>query len=192
MNPQLPQTSELPQTGPAREHLRLARHHLDLASDLLNRPDPEFRAAAVHVTTSYQRALAALTTWNRVRLPEGADVRELGRPAVRFASVLRTPVGRALAAEPVLRAVGTKERLDVHDREVVETGWYTARNLYRAVAGELPACVRAGHAALLPTATAEPRAASRRSESGSTRYTRQEREPASAERAAPAPLAARL
>ena len=39
------------------------------------------------------------------------------------------------------RVVGHPSRraaqASVHDREDVETGWYTARNLYRAVAGSL-------------------------------------------------------
>lgn len=195
MNPQpdLSPTSELPQTGPAREHLRQARYHLDLARGLLDRSTPEHRAAAGHVAMCYQRALSAVTTWNRVHLSEGADVRELGHHAVHFASILRTPVGRALAVLPELRTVGSKEALDVHDREGVETGWYTARNLYRTVVGELPACVRAGHAAPAPAAMpTEPRTAGRRSDAGTPTSTRQERGPAPADRIAPAALTASL
>lgn len=188
-------TPELSQTAPAREHLRQARYHLGLARDLLDRPTPEYRAAAAHIATSYQRALSAITTWHGDPGPEGADVRELGRRAINFANVLRTPLRQALAVLPTLRSVGAKERLSVHDREGVETAWYTARNLYRAVAGELPAGVRAGHAAPAEAsaeAPAEPRATSRRSETGSARHDQQGRRPASADRAAPAPLAASL
>ncbi|HLT47274.1 MAG TPA: hypothetical protein VK002_08610 [Rubricoccaceae bacterium] len=133
---------DLSQAEATREHLRHARRHLDLARDLLRRQEPDFRAAAAHVEACYLAALRALTTWHRVPLPEDADVRALGERAAQFANVLRTFVRRALAVLPVLRAVGGKERLGVHDREGVEAGWYTARNLLLAVAGELPAGVR--------------------------------------------------
>lgn len=167
--PDLSPTSELPQTGPAREHLRQARYHLDVARGLLDRSTPEYRAAAGHIAVCYQRALSAVTTWNRVRLSEEADVRELGRHAVHSASILRTPVGRALAILPRLRTIGSQEVLDVHDREGVVTGWYTARNLYRTAAGELPACVRRGHAAAAPAVVSTaPRATGRRSDVGMT------------------------
>ena len=132
-HPELPRTPELSQTGPTQEHLRQARYHLDLAHGLLRRSTPEYRAAAAHVATSYQRALSAITTWHSDPVPEGADVRELGRRAINFSNVLRTPLRQALAVLPTLRAVGAKERLGVHDREGVETAWYTARNLYRTV-----------------------------------------------------------
>lgn len=193
LQPDLSPTSELPQTGPTREHLRQARYHLDLTRELLDHSVPEYRAAAGHIAMCYQRALSAVTTWNRVRLSEGADVRELGHHAAHFASILRTPVGRALAILPRLRTVGSKEMLDVHDQEGVETGWYTARNLYRTVVGELPACVRAGHAAPAPAAVPpEPRTAGRRSDAGTATYNRQERVPTPAERASPAALTASL
>lgn len=195
MNPQpdLSSTSELPQTGPAREHLRQARYHLDLARGLLASPSPEYQAAAGHIAMCYQRALSAVTTWNGVRLPEGADLRELGHHAVPFASILRTPVDRALAVLPMLRTVGSKEALDVHDREGVATGWYTARNLYLTVVGAVPPCVRTGHTAHDGAAVlAQPRAAGRRSDAGSTTSARQERAPTLPERAAPAALAASL
>lgn len=190
MKPSLPFTIELPQTGPTREHLRQAQHHLDLARELLDRAAPEYRAAAAHVVMCYQRALSALTTWNRTRLPEGAGVRELAPPAIHSASILRTPVGRALAVLPTLRTVGGKKRLDVHDREDVEASWYTARNLYRSVAGELPACVRSAPAApfVVPT---ESRPAGRRREVGIADPDQQARKPASTERSAPVPLATR-
>jgi hypothetical protein len=85
-----------------------------------------------------------------VPLPEDADVRALGERAMQFASILRTFVHRALAVLPTLRAIGGKGRPGVHDREGVEAGWYTARNLYHAVVGELPAGVRAEAEAAAP------------------------------------------
>ena len=192
-HPELPRTPELSQTGPTQEHLRQARYHLDLAHGLLRRSTPEYRAAAAHVATSYQRALSAITTWHSDPVPEGADVRELGRRAINFSNVLRTPLRQALAVLPTLRAVGAKERLGVHDREGVETAWYTARNLYRTVVGALPASVRAGSTDAVPSGIpAEVRASSRRGEGGSTRSARQKREPSAAERSTPAPLAASL
>jgi hypothetical protein len=147
---------DLAQADPTRVHLRQARRHLDLARDLLRRPEPDRRAAAAHVDACYRNALRALTTWHRVPLPEDADVRELGERAAQFSNVLRTFVSRALAVLPVLRAVGDKERLGVHEREGVEAGWYTARNLLDAVAGELPTGVReaAGSGAAGGTAAA--------------------------------------
>lgn len=140
----MPSSPELAQNGPTREHLRRAHHHLDLARDLLDRLDPEFRAAAVHIVESFREALAAVNAWHCVRLPAEADVREHASHAVGFASILRTPANRALADLATLRAVGTKERLSVHDREAVETAWYTARNLYRTASGEVPADARTG------------------------------------------------
>lgn len=137
----MPQSIVLPQAEPARECVRRARHHLGLACDLLDRPEPEFRGAAAHIEGSYREALAALATWHSVTLPEAADVREVAGYAVHFASILRTPARRALAALPVLRGVVGKGALSVHDREIVESAWYTARNLLRTVEGELPAAV---------------------------------------------------
>lgn len=147
MNP-LP---DLPQSDAVRMHLRQARSHLDLARDLLTRPDPELRAAAVHIERCYYDALAAVTTWHRVSLPTTADVREHARHAVHLASILRTPAHRALVALPTLRTAGVKARLDVHDREQIETGWYTARNLYHTVLGELPAPVSGERADVVET-----------------------------------------
>lgn len=159
---------ELPQAEATREHLQQARYHLDLARELLDRPTPEYRAAAVHVVACYQRALTAITTWNSLRLPEGTDVPELGRRAAHYSAPLQTSVNRVIESLPILRAVGAKAKLGVNDREGIETGWYTARNLYRIVAGELPASVRAGRDALSAPGT-ERRVAGRRNEAASAR-----------------------
>lgn len=174
-------TNQLPQSAATHEHLQEARYHLDLARELLDRPTPEYRAAAAHIAACYQRALTAVTTWNSLHLPEETDVPELGRHAARYSAPLQTSVNRVIESLPILRAVGAKATLDVHDREGIETGWYTARNLYRTVAGELPAGVRAGREAR-PAPGPEPRAAGRRDEA--IRPDREERIPASAEHAA--------
>lgn len=123
--------------------LRRADHHLGLAGDLLSRPLPEYRAAAVHVNATVREALAALVAWNGPGVLPAEDLAALSRRAVAFASILRTPVSRALASRPELRRVGSAATLTVHDREAVETAWFTARNLYHTVRRELPSTIRA-------------------------------------------------
>ena len=132
----------LSQTAATRAHLQQAHRSLELARDLLRRREPDYRAAAAAVEASFRASLFALTTWHGATLPEEPDVRALGERAVQFASILRTFISRALSLLPTLRAAGGKGRLGVHDREGVAAGWYTARNLYQAVARELPKGVR--------------------------------------------------
>ena len=90
-------------------------------------------------------ALRALLAWSATPADaespceHGADLRALADRAGNLNNVVRTPAHRALLLAERAPAIGRATRLNVADREDVETGWYTARNVVRTVAAELRA-----------------------------------------------------
>lgn len=135
----------------AEDHLQQAERHLAAVP-------PDYAAALADVLAVFRLSLRAYLAWNGSAEVNGeADLRALAVRAGHLANILKTPAHRAVllaehagALEQALRRGG---RPSVADREDVETGWYTARNLYLTVLGEVPAPLRP---AARPPAPARP------------------------------------
>ena len=135
--------SESPRAERAYALLHEANGHLSQARTLLAAMPPNYAAALDDELAVFRTSLRAYLAWNRsVAAYEDADLRSLAVRAVHLASILKTPAHRALLlaerAPAIERASRRDDRLNVADREDVQTGWYTARNLYQTVCGELP------------------------------------------------------
>lgn len=120
----------------ADDHLRQARTRLVAVP-------PDYTGALAEELVVFRTSLRAFLAWNgSADVHEDADLRALAVRAVSLASILETPAHRALLlaerAPTIEQAIPRSDRPSVADREDVETGWYTARNLYRTVCGELP------------------------------------------------------
>lgn len=121
----------------ARALLHEAEAHLERARTALD-ASPREEGAALEATLDVFRAslLAFLTEHGAAPTPD-ASLDVLAEWAVRCNSVLKTAVRRALHLAHRAPAIRRAARPSVHDREDVETGWYTARNLYETVAARL-------------------------------------------------------
>lgn len=130
----------MPTSSPsdARARLGEAEAHLGRAKDHLEASPPDYARALGEVLDSFRASLvAALTGYGATPDPD-APLGDLAERAVRNDSVLKTVVSRAVVfAERAPAIERSSSNPSVHDREDVETGWYTARNLVRTVLDRL-------------------------------------------------------
>ena len=130
-------------TEPARALLDEATEHLDRARAAL--ATERYQDALPEVLAAPCAALRALLAWYatptdaETPCPHGADLRTLAERAAHLSNVVRTPAYRAILLAERAPAIERANRLSVADREDVETGWYTARNVVRTVSAELSA-----------------------------------------------------
>lgn len=148
-----------PRAERTRELLHEAENHLSRARTRLTAAPSDYTAALADVLAVFRTSLRAYLAWNgSAAVHEDADLGTLAGRAIHLASILKTPTHRALLlaerAPAIEQAIRRSDRLGVADREDVETGWYTARNLYYTVCGELPWLFQAS--SLSHTATASP------------------------------------
>jgi hypothetical protein len=117
--------------------LREAGAHLNRARALLE-ASPRDHVAVLDATLDSFRAslLAFLLGYGATPDPD-APLYVLAERAVRTDSVLKTVAHRAVLLVERAPAIRQAARPSIHDREDVETGWYTARNLYRTAAGQI-------------------------------------------------------
>ena len=120
----------------AERHLQRARNALDAE---------RYQDALPDVLAAPCDALRALLAWyatptdTEAPCDHGAELRPLAERAANLSNVVRTPAHRAVLLAERAPAIARAGRLSVADREDVETGWYTARNVVRTVAAELRA-----------------------------------------------------
>jgi hypothetical protein len=128
-------TSTRPDDAPALLHA--AQVHLDRARERLDASPPASVEALDAVLASFRASLLAYLAWYGAAPEEDAPLPALAERAVRCDNVLKTAVHRAVQLVGRAPGIGAASRPTVHDREDVETGWYTARNLVRTVAGRI-------------------------------------------------------
>lgn len=138
----MPQPAD-PRAEPARALLDEATTHLDraraaLAADRYQDALPEVLAAPCAALRAFL-AWYATPTEAEAPCPQGGELRTLAERAANLSNVVRTPAHRAILLAERAPAIERASRLSVADREDVETGWYTARNVVRTVAAELSA-----------------------------------------------------
>lgn len=143
------------ETSPRAERVRARLGESDAylaeARKSLRARPSDHLAALTAVLASFRASLLAfLNDYGATPDPEGV-LATLGERAVRSASVLKTPVHRALLLVARAPAIRQAVRLSVYDRADVETGCYTARNLVQTVRTALPAAL-AARALLTPRA----------------------------------------
>lgn len=120
-----------------RARLGEAEAHLEKARERLGARPCDHAAALTEVLASFRASLlASLNDYGATPDPDAA-LATLGEQSVRCDSVLKTPVHRALLLVARAQAIEQAVRPSVHDREDIETGCYTARNLHRTVAGRV-------------------------------------------------------
>lgn len=117
--------------------LREARSHLGLARERLDASPPAYGGALDAVLASVRASLLAHLAWYGAAPETEAPLAALAERAVRCDSLLKTVVHRAMPLVRRAPAIRAAARLSVHDREDVETGWHTARNLAETVAGRI-------------------------------------------------------
>lgn len=130
-------TSVSTRPADAPDLLHEARSHLGRARDRLSASPPAYADALDAVLASFRASLLAHLAWFGAAPEADALLTALAERSVRCDSVLKTAVRRAMHL--VDRAPGIRKatRPSVHDREDVETGWHTARNLLQTVEGRL-------------------------------------------------------
>lgn len=140
-------TDSIPALTTARAYLREARGHQNRARAGLD-ATPRDAGAALDAALDSIRASfrASLTAYGATPDP-GAPLTALAHRAVRSNSTLKTAAHRATLLADRAPAIRQADRPSIHDREDAETGWYTARNLYQVVAGQLGAGPLPGHEA---------------------------------------------
>lgn len=132
-------------TEHTRSLLDEATDHLTRARAALDASPPRYKDALPDVLAAPCTALRALITWygtpTEADAPcsHGEDLHALAGRAAHFNNVVRTPAHRAVRLADRAPAIARAPHLSVADREDVETGWYTARNVVRTVAAELHA-----------------------------------------------------
>ncbi len=156
-----------PRADRTRTLLQEAEAHLRQAERHLTATPPDYTGALAEELVVFRTSLRAYLAWNgSADVDEEFDLRTLAARAVHLASILETPTHRALLlaerAPTIEQAIRRSDRLSVADREDVETGWYTARNLYQTVCGELPWLFQASPPS--PAAAASPERAPARPE----------------------------
>lgn len=132
-----------PRTDLTRGLLSEAESHLASARDALD--DARYQDALPDVLAAPCAAIRALLAWyatptdHEATCDYGTELRPLAERAAKLNNVVRTPAHRAILLAQRAPAIARVGRLSVADREDVETGWYTARNVVRTVAAELSA-----------------------------------------------------
>ncbi len=121
----------------SRARLDEAEAHLGRAKDHLSASPPDYSGALAEVLGSFRASLVAFLTECGATPDAEAPLGALAGRAVRNDSVLKTVVNRAMVLADRAPAIGRSPKPTVRDREDVETGWYTARNLVQTVAGRL-------------------------------------------------------
>lgn len=125
---------------PSDIHARLAeaRAHLDRAKVHLDASPSDYAGALERALCSCRASLDAFLLHHGATPRPGAPLDAIAQRAVRSDSVLKTAARRAVQLVKRAPAIEpSSPRLSIHDREDVQTGWYTARNLYQTVAGRL-------------------------------------------------------
>ena len=121
----------------AAVRLREAQTHLNRAKARLD-ASPRDHAAVLGATLdSFRASLLAFLLWYGAVPDPETPLDTLAERAVRNDSALKTAAHRAMLLAARAPAIRQTARPSVHDREDVETGWYTARNLHRTVVGRL-------------------------------------------------------
>lgn len=141
----MPSSRNTARTEHARSLLTEARDHLAKAREALDASPPRYKDALPDVLAAPCAALRALVAW--YGSPDGTDascehgegLHMLAGRAANLNNVVRTPAHRAVQLADRAPAIARAPHLSVADREDVETGWYTARNVVRTVATELHA-----------------------------------------------------
>jgi hypothetical protein len=114
----------------ARTHADHAREHLDAAHTTV--PD-----ALDDVLASFRASLLAHLAWYGADSNPDAPLATLAERAIHCDSILKTPVQRAMQLSRRAPAIRAATHPTVNDREDVETGWFTARNLLWTVSGRI-------------------------------------------------------
>lgn len=120
-------------TSSAARQLRDADASLARARDHLDRSPVDYAAALEEVTDSVRASLLAFLAGYGCTADPDAPISTLAARAVRCDSALKTAAHRAVHLAERAPSIRQSARPTVHDREDVETGWYTARNLSRTV-----------------------------------------------------------
>ena len=127
------------QHNEARAVLRDATAHLEQARARLAASPPAYAEALDAILASFRASFEAALTNYGASTDADDPLDELAERAVRSLSVLKTSANRALHFVGRAPAIRTASQLTVNDREEVETGVYTARNLIQAVSRQLAA-----------------------------------------------------
>ncbi len=135
-----------------RARLSEAEAHLAEAQARLCARPRDNMAVLTEVLASFRASLLAFLHGYGATPDPDATLATLAERAVRSGSVLKTVVHRAMHLDERAQAIEGASRLPVTDREDVETGWYTARDLVQAVRTALPA----GLTAQTPPAVSAP------------------------------------
>lgn len=118
----------------SRALLASAQRRLAEADQLLKRHQPDYKEATNELVLAIRDALFAhLAAYGAEADPDDTND-ALAHRVVRNDSVTKTAVLRALALVESTPAIQSASRQSVQNREDVETGWYSARNLIDAVA----------------------------------------------------------
>ncbi len=141
-----------PRVQRVRTHLGEADARLAAAWGHLETKPYDHVAVLDEVLASFRASLLAFLNDFGVRPASEDTLVTLGERTMRVSGVLFTAVNRALVLNERAPAIQQAVRPSVQDREVVEMGCFTARNLVQAVRTVLPAAL-AGRAAS-PTSAA--------------------------------------
>lgn len=157
---------ETPRASATRRLLQEANEKLKRARELLMADEVDYASATALLIEVVWLDLRAFLTWHGTALPEDAPLSQWARRAISLASILKTPLGRARKLIPIAERLSSAGGASpsVQDRQAVRAGFYTVRNLYFTLLGELPQATRP-ESALPPDANlqrASTRAASLR------------------------------
>ena len=132
-----------PRAQRVRTHLGEADAHLAAAWERLDAQPCDHVAVLDEVLASFRASLLAFLNDYGAKPDPEDTLASLGRRTMRLSGVIQTPVNRALVLAERAPAIRQAVRPSLNDREVVETGCYTARNLVQAVRAVLPAALAA-------------------------------------------------
>ncbi len=141
----MPASKNTARTEHARSLLTEATDHLAKAREALDASPPRYQDALADVLAAPCAALRALVAWygtpdgTDAPCAHGDDLHALAGRAANLNNVVRTPAHRAVQLAERAPAIARASHLSVADREDIETGWYTARNVVRTVSAELHA-----------------------------------------------------
>lgn len=144
--PAHPAWATSPRAERVRTHLAEADTHLAEAWQRLDARPVDHAAVLTEVLASFRASLLAFLNDYGAELDPEATLATLGEQAMRNSGVLDTAVRRAMALAQRAPAIQSAAQLALGDREDVETGCYTARNLIDTVRTVLPDAL-AGRAA---------------------------------------------
>lgn len=123
------------QTPAVRKELRQAGVSLGDVCDALKKREVDYDALYDLLSKVTRLCPQALLRWHSHPEPENLSLYQLHRRAQSLASSLRLPLRRMRIQLAQAKESG---RPTVQTRELLETSFYTARNLYRTTLIELP------------------------------------------------------